>query len=301
VIRGLVLLGLGLWAGATLVLAEVRWISRPPLVERLRPYAPGGLGQPTSAGLLSVASFREAVGPLASAVGERLAHLFGVGEEVDVRLRRVHADLDPVGFRVRQVGWSVAAFGVGAVLAAGLGLPGPVGVLLVLGAPALSFLVLEQQLAARSARWQRHLFLELPVVAEQLALLLAAGWSLTAALHRLADRGSGSVAADLQRVCGRLRQGLSEAEALREWSAVARVPAVERLVAVLALNRDTADLARLVTEEARATRRDVHRELLEAVERRNQQVWIPVTVATLVPGVLFLAIPFVDALRLFGT
>ncbi len=82
---------------------------------------------------------------------------------------------------------------------------------------------------------------------------------------------------------------------------MASVPAVERLVSVLVLNRDTADLARLVTEEARATRRDVHRELLEAVERRNQQVWIPVTVATLVPGILFLAIPFVEALRLFGT
>jgi hypothetical protein len=29
-------------------------------------------------------------------------------------------------------------------------------------------------------------------------------------------------------------------------------------------------------------------------------VWIPVTVAALVPGVLFMTIPFVEALRLFG-
>jgi hypothetical protein len=28
-------------------------------------------------------------------------------------------------------------------------------------------------------------------------------------------------------------------------------------------------------------------------------VWIPVTVAALVPGVIFLAVPFIDALRLF--
>ncbi|CAN5508273.1 hypothetical protein BH18ACT1_BH18ACT1_17900 [soil metagenome] len=82
---------------------------------------------------------------------------------------------------------------------------------------------------------------------------------------------------------------------------MASVPAVERLVSVLVLNRDTADLARLVTEEARATRQDVHRELLEAVERRNQHFWIPATVAALVPGILFPAIPFVEALRLFGT
>jgi hypothetical protein len=36
------------------------------------------------------------------------------------------------------------------------------------------------------------------------------------------------------------------------------------------------------------------------MERRSQQVWIPVTVATLVPGVIFLSIPFIEALRQFG-
>ena len=39
--------------------------------------------------------------------------------------------------------------------------------------------------------------------------------------------------------------------------------------------------------------------LIETIERRGQQVWIPVTVATLVPGVIFLAVPFVEAMRLF--
>ena len=101
-------------------------------------------------------------------------------------------------------------------------------------------------------------------------------------------------------MCHRIGQGLSEADALREWAEVARVPALDRLVPVLALNQETSDLGRLIAEEARAVRRDVHRELIEAAERRNQQVWIPVTVATLVPGVLFMAIPFVEALRLFG-
>jgi hypothetical protein len=50
----------------------------------------------------------------------------------------------------------------------------------------------------------------------------------------------------------------------------------------------------------RAIRRDVHRELIKTIERRGQQVWIPVTVAALVPGVIFLAVPFIDALRLFA-
>jgi hypothetical protein len=101
-------------------------------------------------------------------------------------------------------------------------------------------------------------------------------------------------------VCGRIRQGLSEVDALREWAAVADVEALDRLVPILALNREASDLGRLVSDEARAIRRDLQRTLIETVERRAQQVWVPVTVAALVPGVLFMAVPFIEALRLFS-
>ncbi len=293
-------LALVAWIGSALLLSELRWFARVPLVDRLCPYAPGGMGTTTRAGALSVESFTEAIGPLSRAVGERLAQVVGVREELDVRLRRTHSDLDVTAFRVRQVGWGVGGFGAGALVSLALR-PAPlVGLACVLGGAALAFLVQEQKVAAASARWQRDVFLELPVVEEQLALLLAAGYSLTAALNRLAQRSNGSCASDLQRVCRRMRQGLSETEALREWATVARVGALDRLVAVLALNRETSDLGRLISEEARAVRRDVQRELIELAERRSQQVWIPVTVATLVPGVIFLSIPFIDALQFFG-
>jgi tight adherence protein C len=137
-------------------------------------------------------------------------------------------------------------------------------------------------------------------VAEQLGMLLGAGYSLGSALSRLAVRGTGACGRDLVRVTGRIRQGLTEVEALREWVAVADVEALRRLVSVLSLNRQAGDLGRLVSDEARSIRRDVHRELIETIERRGQQVWIPVTVAALVPGVIFLAVPFLDALRLFS-
>jgi tight adherence protein C len=60
------------------------------------------------------------------------------------------------------------------------------------------------------------------------------------------------------------------------------------------------DLGRLISEEARSIRKDTQRRLIETAERRAQQVWIPVTVAALVPGVIFLAVPFMEALRLFS-
>ncbi len=287
--------------GGTLLLSEVRWFSRQPLVDRLRPYSPGGQRATSATGVLSVASFRDVIGPLARHVGERLAGLLGVSEDLSVRLARTHADLDATAFRVRQLGWTAAAFGVGALVAAAGRPPLAIALLLVLGAPALAFLVVEQQLAARSDRRKRRIFLELPVLSEQLGMLLGAGYSLGGALNRLAARGSGACAQDLAGVCGRIRQGLSEVEALREWASVADVDALTRLVSVLSLNQEAGDLGRLVADEARSIRREVQRELIEQIERRAQQVWIPVTVATLVPGAVLLAVPFLEALRLFSS
>lgn len=298
--RLVVLSALGLWLGATLLLSRVRWFARVPMSERLRPYASGGMASAPRPGVLSAESFRDAIGPLASTVGERLARVLGVAEELDVRLARIHSPLDATGFRIRQVGYAVAALGVATLFSAAFRPPLPIALLFVAGGPLLAFLVLEQQLATASKSWQRRVFLELPVIAEQLAMLLSAGYSLTAAMNRVATRGAGACARDLRRVLARIRQGLSDVEALREWAATVQVDAVDRLVPVLALNREASDLGRLLSEEARGIRRDVQRELIELVERRGQQVWIPVTVATLVPGVIFLAVPFVTALQLFA-
>ena len=298
--RPLVGWGLVLWAGATLLLAQVRRVSRVPLAERLRLYSPGGLAGPPRTGTLSAESFREVLGLLARDVGGRIARLFGVQEEAAVRLARLHSPLDVTAYRVRQLGGGVAAFGVAALPAFALRGRPAVAILVLLGAPLLAFLVAEQQLAGASARRQHRLLLELPVVAEQIGMLLGAGWSLGGAVDRISRRGRGAAAEDLRRVTGRLRQGVSVEQALREWADLARVPALDRLVSVLARNRDTGNLGRLVSEEARAIRQEVHRTTVATIERRAQQVWVPVTVATLVPGVIFLAIPFVEALRLFS-
>jgi tight adherence protein C len=296
----LLLVGLSLFAGSTLLLSQLRWFRRRPLVERLAPYVAGGTTARRRGAVMSAASFGQVIGPLARAVGERVARAFGVTESLAVRLERVHSPLDVTAFRVRQLAWTCGGLVVAGLVAVGARLSGLVALVVVGCGPTLAFLVIEQQLATASARWQRRIFLELPVVAEQLGMLLGAGYSLGSALSRLADRGTGACGRDLGRVTGRIRQGLTEVEALREWAAVADVEALRRLVSVLSLNRQAGDLGRLISDEARSIRRDVHRELVETLERRGQQVWIPVTVAALVPGVIFLAVPFIDALRMFS-
>lgn len=297
--RVLVAAGLLVWVGATVLLSAMARFSRPTLAERLRPFTPGTVAQPAS-GILSVESFREVLAPLARYVGDRLSAAFGVVEPVEVRLRRIHSRVDAAGFRTRQMAIAVVAMVVAAVVAGFFRPPPALSLFLVVGAPLAAFLVAEQRLASASEKWQRSLANELPVVSEQLAMLLNAGCSLGSALARIAGNGQGCMATDLKAVVNRVRHGVSESQALREWAEVARVDAVHRLVAVLALNTEATDLGRLVSAESRAARRDLHRRTLEVIERRAQQVWVPVTVATLVPGVILLAVPFLAALKLFS-
>lgn len=292
--------GLGLFVGLTLLLSLVRWFGRQPVVERLRPYSPAGFSAGGRQSLLSVESFRDVVAPLSQGVGTQLSRLFGVSEDLGTKLRRIHSPMDVGQFRTRQVGFALLGLLIGVLVPVALQLPASVAVLFALGAPLLTFLVVEQQIVTASEARQDRLFRELPVIAEQLGMLLAAGYSLGAAIHRIATRGSGVVAEDLQVVIARMRQGLSETQALREWAELADVAALDRLVAVLALNREAGDLGALISDEARSIRREAHRELIEAIERKDQQVWIPVAVAALIPGTILIAIPFIQAMRTFS-
>ncbi len=288
-------------AGTSLVLTELRWFRRVSLAERIAPYLPGARATRLARRGASWRALGEVVSPLVSTAGDRLSRLLGSGEELSSRLERIHSPDTVTAMRMRQLGSALAALAAATVVTAGVRPPLVIALLFLIGAPLLAFLVLEQQVARASSRWQQQVVGELPIVTEQLGMLLGAGYSMTSSLNRLSQRSSGACAADLTQVCGRIRQGLDEQAALGEWARRVDVDALDRLVAVLALNRQAADLGRLISAEARAMRRDAQRRLIESIERRAQQVWVPVTVAALVPGVLFLVVPFMQAMRLFTT
>lgn len=281
-----------LGAGAVLVLGELPWFRRRDLVRRLGPYARRAPGTSTS----TAAGITQVLVPGLERVGARWSRALGETADLAARLELAGRIAERDTFRLRQATHSVLALLAALATAALLHPPAAVALALVVGAPALTALRFEQRLAAAGTQRRALLRAELPVVVEQLGLLLSAGWSVPAALHRLAARSDGAISSDLRLVCSRIQQGLTANAALDEWAARVGVDAVHRLVAVLRLNGDTGDLGSLVAEEARAVRAEAHRELLETIERRSQLVWIPVTVATLVPGLLFLAVPFVSAM-----
>ncbi|MCB0991211.1 MAG: type II secretion system F family protein [Acidimicrobiales bacterium] len=293
-----VLSTLVLWAGTTMALSHLRWFRRLPLAERLRPFETGGAR--SSRPLATSRSLDEVITPLANTLGERLSRGFGVSEELALRLERVHSHHDTTSFRTRQLTMSLVGLAAAVLVLLAVRPPGPVALAGLLCGPLLAFLLVEQGLARQSEQHQRRLFLELPVVAEQIGMLLSSGYSINGALSRIATRGNGVCATDLRRVTNRIRQGLDTNLALLEWARVANVPTLHQLVSVLTLHQDTSDLGALISSESRSMRRALQRELIERIERRNQQVWIPVTVATLVPGVIFLAVPFMSALSGFS-
>lgn len=298
-IRILAASAIALFIGATLALSEIRFFRTRSLAARVSPYLPGDrLARQT--GLLSMESFSELLRPLSEAIGSVTARLFGISEELPRRLRRVHWDIDASEFRLRQVGWALGSATLVLLVGLVIALPTAIVIIFMALAPLIAFLVIEQQLANASDHWKDRTFRELPIVAEQIAMLLGSGYSLGASLQRVASRGTGVIAQDLQIVTSRIRQGASEHVALTEWADIVDVDAVNRLVAILSLNKEAGDLGQMVAAEARTVRTETHRDLLEAIEKKNQQVWIPVTIAALVPGVILMMIPFISALSAFG-
>jgi len=292
--------------GAALLLDSVPWFRRRRLSARLAPYGPygsngsngsnGSDGSPSPGGDRTGSSPAAILLPLVDQAIGRITALLGVHDDIATRLARADMTTTVAGFRSRQALHAVVGFAAGAI-ATMIASPGAaMAILLCLGCPIL-WMLLDEQVVARAITARGEVLrLELPVVAEQLGILIDAGTSLPAALARISQRGRGAAATDLHRIVLRIRQGAGEVDALKEWADRTDVTAVRRLVAVLALHRDATDLGRLISAEARAIRAETHRDLVERIERRGQLVWVPVTVATLVPGLIFLAVPFVSAL-----
>lgn len=285
-------------SGVTLCLSELPWIRQRSLVERLRPYTrlarPGPAAATVQHGPFS--SVLQVLGPLLADIGSKGSRLLGIDTPIELRLERAGSAQDAVSFRLQQVLAAILGLTAGSIVALMVSLPTAISLLLILGLPILGALSLEQKLSSKISQRQRTLQAELPVVVEQLGMLLCAGYSLTAGLSRLADRGSGVAAQDLTWVMRRIRQGVSDTTALAEWAERTDLDSIRGFVAVLALHGEAGDLGSLISAEARSVRAEAQRELIESIERRAQLVWIPVTVATLVPGLIFLAVPFYSAM-----
>lgn len=232
----------------------------------------------------------------AAALAQRVAMLANADSELAARLSQAGVCRSPFEFRARQVGGGAAALAASGAALSAIGVRPLLALAAALGAAASTYGTLEHRLGKSIASRRAQIIEELPIVAEQIGMLLASGMSLTSALDAAARRGHGICAEGLERVGARVAGGTTVEVALAEWADDAGSAEIRRFVGVLTLHEDATDVAALVSDDARSSRMEAHRRLIAHIERRSEQVWIPVTVAALVPGCVLLAIPFSDAL-----
>jgi tight adherence protein C len=287
---------LGAVAGAGLLIvgARVQAIRRPPLGIRVLPYV-RDLTRTDSRRTVAPTG-RGLFGPLLRSAAEAVERVLGGATSVRRRLQRANIDLTLHEFRIQQVLWGLAGFGLAAayVLVKALTRPGGAlaAVLLCAVAFALGVLARDNHLTSQVRTRERRILAEFPTVAELLALSVAAGESPVAALDRVVRRSGGELSSDLARVLADVRTGEPVAAAFDRMAATTGLPLVARFAQgiAVAVERGT-PLAHVLHAQAADVREAGRRELIEVAARREVLMMVPVVFLVLPVTVLFALVP----------
>ncbi|MEZ0166764.1 type II secretion system F family protein [Kineococcus sp. LSe6-4] len=282
------LLGLLGGLGLVLVLAGVPLRRRVPLAARVLPY----LGPQREPG-------HDLLRSAAAALGRRL----GAGRTVAGRLAVLDPGTDGTdrlpGHRAEQVLWACAAVVLAVVVALTAAGGAPPAVLAAMAVGATGGVLARDAVLDRAVRRRRaELVAELPAVAELLALSVAAGENVTAALERVAA-GRGPLCAGLRAALAGVRTGTPLLPALTTLAGRWQVPPFTRFVdAVCVAVEAGSPLAEVLRAQAVDARDAEHRRLTEAGGRAEVRMLVPVVFGILPTVVVFAVYPGLAQLQL---
>lgn len=205
-------------------------------------------------------------------------------------------------FRIEQVIWGVLGFAVAAAwsLLRTLTNPGSLvaGLLLCGVGFMVGVMARDSYLTSQATRREREIVHEFPVIAELLALAVAAGESPVAALGRVVERSGGELSKDLAQVLGQIRTGEPVGAAFEELARNTGLPVVARFAqgVAVAMERGT-PLADVLHAQAGDVREAGRRDLIETAARKEVLMMVPVVVLVLPVTVLFAFFPGALALN----
>jgi tight adherence protein C len=296
-------------AGLLLVVRRLPFLRRPSVDDRIAPYLRDLGGSDVFLGVVDSSSPFYAIlrlfGPSLRAGAVRLERLLGGATSIRRRLSRAGIDRTVEEFRIEQVLWGAAGFGIGlliALVALSLGFGNPVGLLVLAGLLAvIGVLARDTYLTSQVRRRERRLLAELPTVAELLALSVAAGEGPAAALDRVARSCRGDLAGELQRVLAETRAGEPLVRALDALADRTGLIALSRFAdgLAVALERGT-PLADVLRAQAGDIREASRRELIESGARREVSMMIPVVFLVLPVTIAFAFYPGAVGIRLIA-
>jgi tight adherence protein C len=303
-----VMLGACAGLGIVLVVARLRVIGRPSLELRVLPYLRdvprlGSAAPVDEVSSSPVVAAAGVFGPFLRTAAHAVERVLGGAASVRRRLQRAALDLTVHDFRVQQVLWGLAGFAVVAaycLLDAAGGGGGTVSALVLCGVGlALGVLARDTYLSSQVSARERRVVAEFPVVAELLALAVAAGESPVAALDRVVCRSGGELSRDLALVLASVRTGEPVGQAFDRLAATTGVPSVARFAqgVAVAVERGT-PLADVLHAQAADVREAGRRELIEAAARKEVFMMVPVVFLVLPVTVLIAFWPGVIGLHL---
>ena len=286
----------GALLGSGIVLGVSGWrrVRRPALELRVLPYL---RDVHPYADVTSRTGVVETVfGPTLRAVGDVIGGVLGGSATVQRRLVRLGSTMTLEQFRVMQVIWGVGGFATAAVAAMMVWSVrgGSVPALLVFCVVGFLAGVLgcDNRLSARVRAREDRLRAEFPVVADLLALAVAAGESPVAGLERILRVIHGSLGEELGQVLADVRTGSPVASAFDALAARTGVPSIARFAEGLAvaIERGT-PLVDVLHAQAADVREATRRDLIEAGGRKEVAMMIPVVFLILPVTVVFAFFP----------
>ncbi|MET7279537.1 type II secretion system F family protein [Kribbella sp. NPDC005582] len=302
-------LGAVFGAGLLIVVRRLPFLRRPSPDDRIAPYLRDIDGSEVFLGVVASNSPFYAIlrlfGPSLRSGARRLERVLGGASSIRRRLARAGLERTVEEFRIEQLLWGTAAFGVGLVaslIAVAFGVGSPLGMLVfcaLLG--VLGVLARDTYLTSQVRSRERRLLAELPTVAELLALSVAAGEGPAAALDRVARSCRGDLADELKQVLAETRAGDTLVRALDALADRTGLMALSRFAdgLAVALERGT-PLADVLRAQAGDIREAGRRELIESGARREVAMMVPVIFLVLPVTIAFAFFPGAVGIRLIA-
>lgn len=296
------LVGFGLSAGLWLVASGLLRTRRPSVDQRVLPYVRDVhpyVVLPGRSNGVAAAVFGPSLRRAAAAVGEWV----GSATSVRSRLDRLGDATTLEEFRVRQALWGALGLGAAVAVAALLWTSQRTAAPILLGMCGFGFVAgvmwCDHRLTDQVKTRERKMEQEFPVVAELLALAVAAGESPVAGLDRILRVCRGSLADELGRVLAEIRTGAPMAAAFDALARRTGVTSISRFAEGLAvaLERGT-PLVDVLHAQAADVRDSARRELMEAGGRKEVSMMIPVVFLVLPVTVIFAFYPGLVGLHL---
>lgn len=224
-----------------------------------------------------------------------------LGNQTDLRnrLRMANWSIDADWFRLRQILAGVAAgmLSVPIIILGPSRSPWAVTIMIAVFGATGSVLY-DAYLNWKIGSRQKRIMQEFPVIADLLALAVAAGTGVVGAIEKISETTRGELSYEFQQSLADIHAGASVTTALKGISQRVRLEAIDRFIdgLIVAIERGT-PLSSTLHAQAADVRQNMKADLMESAGKREIAMMVPIVVFVLPVTVVFALYPGLELLK----